>query len=1591
MSNRGEMNVVLQPRQQMRVDMQPSSQASRIGDYNELLNKPSVNGVELIGDKTSEGLKIIISKSNTDWETYADVTSYKDTIYVYVGTVTQVKVGDGITTIGTLPFVSAEDPRIEDVDITSWNNKAEVTDIPTALAELEDDSSHRLVTDAEKSRWDSTVSNVQSDWNESDPTAGAFIKNKPSLFSGSYNDLTDKPEIPDDLADLNADSTHRLVTDAEKATWNAKSSFSGSYNDLTDKPDIPDDLSDLHDDTTHRLVTDAEKSTWNAKSDFSGSYADLTNKPDIPDDLADLNDDSTHRLVTDVEKTAWNAKSDFSGSYDDLTDKPDLADLQDDATHRTVTDEEKTAWNGKSDFSGSYSDLTDKPSIPDALSDLDDIALSNIQNGQILKYNSTTQKFENANESGGTISDAYKKIKVASTEITASGEDTFELVAGTNVTLVPDAANKKVTINATGGGGGGSTGDMLKEIYDTNNDGIVNAADEAATLTGLNATVAELNALSGVTSNVQSQLNDKADASDIPTALSDLSDDSTHRLVTDAEKTAWDAKSDFSGSYTDLTDKPSIPDDLADLNDDSTHRLVTDTEKSTWNAKSDFSGSYNDLTDKPSIPDDLADLNEDTTHRLVTDAEKTAWNAKSNFSGSYTDLTDKPSIPDDLADLNDDSTHRLVTDTEKTAWDAKSDFSGSYNDLTNKPSIPDDLADLSDDATHRLVTDVEKAAWDAKSDFSGSYNDLTNKPTIPDDLADLNEDSTHRLVTDSEKATWNGKSDFSGSYNDLTDKPAIPAAQVQSDWNQTSSTAVDYIKNKPSIPTDLADLQDDSTHRLVTDVEKSSWDNKSDFSGSYNDLTDKPSIPAPQIQSDWGQTDSTALDFIKNKPNIPSGQVQSDWNESDSAAVDFIKNKPTIPDELADLQDDASHRTVSDTEKSTWNNKSDFSGDYNDLTNKPSIPAAQVNADWNASGTVAEILNKPSIPSDIDDLGDVAITNIQDGQVLKYNSTTQKFENADESGGAGGHTIENPAGTEMTQRTNLQFLDANVTDDSTNDKTKVENVKVIQSESELTNAPDGIYMGNYDDTTQHVAEANAIDYDNTDSGLDADNVQDAVDEVVDIKANKVTNATENNFAALDANGNLKDSGHKHSDYLTQHQDISGKADKVDSATNGNLAGLDASGNLTDSGWNGAKDTTSASGNPISITGLKSDQLAVNPIITFEPIQAGSGTPSPSNIRAISGYDKVEVLSHKPLIASYQHNMAIGNDGKPYTNADCMLVNPKFNCKSGEKFYISITAVANLSIILQGYNSSGGYLGYYRLNNNSYFVPSTLLSGCTSFYIQLNGSGTGEPTSYTFETTDISESLGQTVYGLTHEVRTGKARVIYKAVDMGDLSWYMSSGTHYFTASIADKKEGTHPLWCSMYNYTENGGYSTPNNGISDSRSTSYLKTVFVRDDSQSSSADFGTAVTGQTLVYELATPFTIQLTPHEISLLKDYAYVSTNGTTIALDYHNGEMASLADVSQLGETVNTLVNNTTQVKLVNIPYSNFSWDSNSKSFYYNVALDKSRLLGFLVHTTNGRAILGAYYSSLIYVYGWLPTTGASIDGTYQFECYAIYRI
>ena len=74
-------------------------------------------------------------------------------------------------------------------------------------------------------------------------------------------------------------------------------------------------------------------------------------------------------------------------------------------------------------------------------------------------------------------------------------------------------------------------------------------------------------------------------------------------------------------------------------------------------------------------------------------------------------------------------------------------------------------------------------------------------------------------------------------------------------------------------------------------------------------------------------------------------QVQANWTEEDTSDPSYIQNKPTLAEVAT-------------------------SGDYDDLENKPTIPAPQVQADWEEEDTsdLSYIQNKPTIPTQTSDL-----------------------------------------------------------------------------------------------------------------------------------------------------------------------------------------------------------------------------------------------------------------------------------------------------------------------------------------------------------------------------------------------------------------------------------------------------------------------------------------------------------------------------------------------------------------------------------------------------------------------------------------------
>lgn len=135
---------------------------------------------------------------------------------------------------------------------------------------------------------------------------------------------------------------------------------------------------------------------------------------------------------------------------------------------------------------------------------------------------------------------------------------------------------------------------------------------------------------------------------------------------------------------------------------------------------------------------------------------------------------------------------------------------------------------------------------------TGAYSDLSGTPTIPSSTSDLTNDSGFITNTVNNLTNYTKTSDLasvatSGNYLDLSNRPTIPAEQIQSDWNQTNTSAKDYIKNKPTsigaswgaITGDIEDQTD-----LYDYIER----------GVYLDEPSTPVTPEPWI---------TAQDIIK--------------------------------------------------------------------------------------------------------------------------------------------------------------------------------------------------------------------------------------------------------------------------------------------------------------------------------------------------------------------------------------------------------------------------------------------------------------------------------------------------------------------------------------------------------------------------------------------------------------------------------------------------------------------------------------------------------------------------------------------------------
>ena len=234
--------------------------------------------------------------------------------------------------------------------------KADVDAVPTMLAELSGDSNHRVVTDAQIAKWNEGGGGITlpiqiEDVDGLEYSLGAMeiaisgkankseiptVPSKVSAFTNDAGYLTEHQDISG-----KADKSEIPTVPTAVSAFTNDAGYLTEHQDISgkaDKNEIPTKLSDLEGDSTHRTVTDAQISKWNQGG---GGGGDIT----LP------------ILITDVAglETALEVLDDGIKSKADVSAIPtQLSQLAEDESHKTVSQDKIDVWDAAADLAYKY-------------------------------------------------------------------------------------------------------------------------------------------------------------------------------------------------------------------------------------------------------------------------------------------------------------------------------------------------------------------------------------------------------------------------------------------------------------------------------------------------------------------------------------------------------------------------------------------------------------------------------------------------------------------------------------------------------------------------------------------------------------------------------------------------------------------------------------------------------------------------------------------------------------------------------------------------------------------------------------------------------------------------------------------------------------------------------------------------------------------------------------------------------------------------------------------------------------------------------------------------------------------------------------
>lgn len=279
------------------------------------------------------------------------------------------------------------------------------------------------------------------------------------------------------------------------------------------------------------------------------------------------------------------------------------------------------------------------------------------------------------------------------------------------------------------------------------------------------------------------------------------------------------------------------------------------------------------------------------------------------------------------------------------------------------------------------------------------------------------------------------------------------------------------------------------------------------------------------------------------------------------------------------------------------------------------------------------------------------------------------------------------------------------------------------------------------------------------------------------------------------------------------------------------------------------------------------------LVNMLPIQAGSGDPSPENIRPISGFESVSVI--RTGISIWDEVWEVGsisNTTGLNANATDRIRSVNYVAvKPGTQYFVS----GPHTVGLRFYDSDRNYLGYStKLNasfitaENCYYIRFIILTSEYSYDTSINYPSSDHDY-HPGNVQTVNITLGDTVYGGTLNVSTGRMTVTHVMNTVSEFAWSETDTPNIFRTNTTDKAIRTADLISSVYKTVEPTIVlaNMPDLSIKANASNSYRRYVYVKDTRYSTVEEFAAAQASTQIAYELYTPLYLDVEPQQITTL----------------------------------------------------------------------------------------------------------------------------